>query len=125
MHEDVAQVASSGGDYGRFWCVSNAGVERGFSTYNLIVTVLRNRLAQATKEKLIINSSSTKSIETFEPEEVIEYWQTFSSKNKNILYEHNLPYLFNVDKNETFLKPKKKAQPDAVCKFLMVCVTLL
>ena len=39
---------------------STAGVQRGWSTYNLIVTVLRKKMLETTKEKMMHNSLSSR-----------------------------------------------------------------
>ena len=52
MHQDIAQVLLILEIMVAF-AISNAGVEQGFSSYNLFVTVLRNRLAQVSKENLL------------------------------------------------------------------------
>jgi hypothetical protein len=109
MHHEMAQVLLIV-EIMVVFAVSNAGVERGFSTYNLIVTVLRNRLAQESKEKLMIISSSSKTVAEFEPNDIIQYWQQLSNEDSSMnLFGCSVPSVFNVDRNEMFLKNKKSA----------------
>ena len=53
--------------------VSTAAVEKGFSTLNLIVTILRGQLSQGSKEKLLHISSTSPAIKDFDPEIILSF----------------------------------------------------
>ena len=66
--------------------VSTAAVEKGFSTLDLIVTILRGQLSQGSKEKLLHISSTSPAIKDFNPEIILQFWKKLSmSDEKNLL----------------------------------------
>ena len=58
--------------------LSTAGVQRGWSTYNLIVTVLRKKMLETTKEKMMHISSSSASVREFDASKLVVYWKSMS-----------------------------------------------
>ena len=75
--------------------VSTAAVEHSFSTYNLIVTVLRNALTQGAKEKLMHISSTSPSVADFDGSEVLSYWKELSKQDVK-LFGYSIPSIYNV-----------------------------
>jgi hypothetical protein len=58
--------------------LSTAGVQRGWSTYNLIVTALRKKMLETTKEKMMHISSSSASVLEFDASKLVVYWKSMS-----------------------------------------------
>ena len=73
--------------------MSTAAVERSFSTYNLIVTVLRNALTQGAKEKLMHISSTSPSVADLNGSEVLSYWKELSKKEDVKLFGYSIAFL--------------------------------
>ena len=86
--------------------LSTAGVERGWSTYNLIVTVLRNKMLETTKEKLMHISSASASVCDFDASKVLSYWKSVS-REKIHLFGNPVPSIHNVNERELALKQGK------------------
>lgn len=87
--------------------VSTAAVEKGFSTLNLIVTILRGQLSQGSKEKLLHISSTSPAIKDFDPEIILQFWKQLSiSDEKNSLFGYGIPSIYTVNQNE-MQNPKK------------------
>ena len=89
--------------------VSTAAVEKGFSTLNLIVTILRGQLSQGSKEKLLHISSTSPVIKDFDPEIILQFWKqlSMSAEKSPCLAMLFLPStLYSVNQNE-IQNPKK------------------
>ena len=87
--------------------VSTASVERGFSTLNLIVTILRGQLSQGSKEKLMHISSTSPAMKDFDPEIILQFWKQLSmSEEKISLFDYAIPSIYTVNQNE-MQNPKK------------------
>ena len=94
--------------------VSTASVERGFSTFNLIVTILRGRLDQGSKEKLMHISSTSPAVADFDPAKVISYWKELSTNMESQeLFGYHIPSIYAVSKNE-MLNREKKIKADLI-----------
>ena len=58
--------------------LSKAGVQQAWSTYNLIVTVLGNKMLETTnlKRKMVHIASSSALVSKFEASKLIVYWKS-------------------------------------------------
>ena len=87
--------------------VSTASVERGFSTLNLIVTILRGQLSQGSKEKLLHISSTSPAIKDFDPEIILQFSKQLSMSDEKIsLFGSTIPSIYTANQNE-MQNPKK------------------
>ena len=87
--------------------VSTAAVEKGFSTLNLIVTILRGQLSQGSKEKLLHISSTSPARKNFDAEIILQFWKQMSMCDQNIsLFGYAIPSFYTVNQNE-MQNPKK------------------
>ena len=86
--------------------VWTASVERSFSTFNLIVTILRGRLLQGSKEKLTHISFASPGVSEFDPEPILIFWKELSKMKMFIFFGSHIPSINKVCQHEMYERSK-------------------